>query len=481
MSISDAQYTAWLKQQDAQRVTLIKLTYSAGTEYVSRGGYVSHPADTPANTIFADCVTGLPSFNSGVADVVSLSMSLSIGDLSIDNANGERDAWLNRKWNGRAIEIYFGDPSWAFSDFRQISSGIIAELRADGLNTLAFVIRGMEYELQQIITTNYSSGPPDGRVIPLCFGECKQVPCVVTNTTTHEYQVHDGAIQAIDAVYENGASVSFTADLANGKFTLTSAPTGTITADIQGAKFSGVYKSGLTELITAMVGEYSSITATITPTDTTTVGFFTNTETDAMSIIQALAQSLGYVPVFTRAGVFDLVRIVEPEALSVDHTLTLDDLKDNGVRIETRYLPKHRWTVNHTYYPQTQDAGSIAGSVAEDTRQELGRAWRKEIYEKASVLTDDLLAGTGEHNAYIVSSTAAATEAQRRVELFERQTGGQVRTLYSIDCFDAPQEYTVGDVISLDYTRLQMDGRNGLIVGMTETIGRVGVMLRVLI
>lgn len=481
MSVSDAQYTAWLKQADADRVTLVKLSYSAGSEYVSFGGYVSHPSDTPANTIFSDCVLGLPSFNSGVADVVALSMSLSIGTLSIDNANGDRDAWLNRKWNGRAVAIYFGDPSWPFADFRKISTGIIAELRADGLNRLGFVIRGMEYELQQTITSYYSSGPADGQVIPLCFGECKQVPCVVTNTTTHEYQVHDGAIQAIDAVYENGASVSFTADLPSGKFTLTGAPTGTITADIQGAKFSGTYRSGLTELINALVGEYSTITASITPTDTTTTGIFINSETDALTIIQALAQSLGYVPVFTRAGVFDLVRIVEPEGLSVDHTLTLDDLRDDGVQIETRYLPKHTWTVNHTRYAQTQDAGSIAGSVAEDTRQELGREWRKAQYEKASILTDDLLAGVGEHNAHIVSSSAAATEAQRRVELFERQSGGQVRTLYSVDCFDAPQEYAIGDVISLDYGRLQMDGRNGLIIAMTETIGRPGVLLRVLV
>lgn len=481
MAISDAQYTAWLKQANANRVTLVKLTYSAGSEYISYGKYVSFPADTPSNTTFIDCIISLPLFKSGVADVVDMSTNLSIGELVIDNSNGDRDAWLNRAWNGRAIVVYFGDPSWPFSDFRQILTGVISEIRAVSLDNLSFVIRGPEYEMLQPITTNYTSGDAIGQVKPLCFGECKKVPCILIDSTTHKYQVNDGEINAIDAVYDSGNSIGFTASLSDGTFTLSAAPSGAVTADVKGFEFSGTYYSGLTDLIDALVTNYTNITTSITPTDTTVTGIYVNSETDLLTLVKNLAISLRYQVVFQQNGTFDLVRVVKPESLSVDHTLTLDDVKEDGVSIVSRVLPKYKWTINHTPYFITQDANAIAGVVGEVAAQELGRAWRKEFYEDATILTTDLLAGVGESNAYIVSSSTAVAEAQARVELWDRRSGGQVRTVYNIECFDAPQQFSIGDVVSLDYGRLQMDGSNALIIGINSTIGEVGVSLTVLV
>lgn len=66
---------------------------------------------------------------------------------------------------------------------------------------------------------------------PVLFGEVFNVTPVLVDAGKHLYKLHDGALKQIFEVRDDGAPVSFVADLANGTFTLEQSPFGQITAD----------------------------------------------------------------------------------------------------------------------------------------------------------------------------------------------------------------------------------------------------------
>ena len=149
---------------------------------------------------------------------------------------------MNDSWDGRQIKMYYGDPAWPKSDFRLLLNGMIADIYAKDQATLALKLRDKTWALNVPIQTNLIGGSTAnaGQPVPLCYGPCFNVTPVLTNAATHEYQVHDGPINDILAVYDGGVPVAFTKDLTHGKFTLSSAPVYEVTSDPQGAKVGGV-------------------------------------------------------------------------------------------------------------------------------------------------------------------------------------------------------------------------------------------------
>ena len=120
MSLTDAQWLAWLKQPDKQPTAAIQINYeddggTAGILYISNFGYID-PYDVDAPNYTASIVN----------DVIlrqdeKLSVLESI-DVKIDNAS-----LFDYYFIGFSITVYYGDRSWAFSSFRQIYTGKIAD------------------------------------------------------------------------------------------------------------------------------------------------------------------------------------------------------------------------------------------------------------------------------------------------------------------------------------------------------------------
>lgn len=118
--ITDVDYKAWLARDGEIRCVLVEIDcYSAGsaiTRYLSNTHFDSRPSDSPANQGYEDILIAVPRFKSSIGEALGGITTISIGEIDIDNAGGERDTWLNDAWDGRGVRMYLGSPAWAKAD-----------------------------------------------------------------------------------------------------------------------------------------------------------------------------------------------------------------------------------------------------------------------------------------------------------------------------------------------------------------------------
>lgn len=241
MTISDAQFNAWLKSTAEIRCVLVEadVKLAAGgtsTRYLSNRAYVTGSTDTPANTSYLSRIGGGIKFTKSVS--VDGSVSLSFGDIELLNTDGALDTWLDDYWPGRSIRVYLGDPTWPRADFRLMFSGITTGIDCRARNRvnikISDTLQRLNYPVSEVKLGGAGSLADD--LAPLCFGECHNITPKLVDAVNNEYQVHQGGIESIIEVRDNGVPVSFTPYLSTGKFRLAAAPFGAVTCSVHGAK-----------------------------------------------------------------------------------------------------------------------------------------------------------------------------------------------------------------------------------------------------
>lgn len=156
----------------AQRIFLLVATpYDADTagevtKYVSSAPFVSQSGDSPSLEQFAERL--INPYNSqnqlfASGNPISGSSIPGFGAISVANADGNLDGWVDLDWAGRTLKVYLGvvqDPPLAFSEFAQI-----AELKASGLNwdldKVLIPIRDFRLLLEKPINDELYPGPAD--------------------------------------------------------------------------------------------------------------------------------------------------------------------------------------------------------------------------------------------------------------------------------------------------------------------------------
>lgn len=221
-----------------------------GTEYISDLGYIDpNPAST-APIEYTDVVADLPVFKRSITVGFNTTSNQTFGDINIINNHGEYDSWLSRSWNGRDVRMYYGEKGWTRENFRLITTAIAHELTSPNETSLTLKIRDTSVLLTlPIKMSNYPQGhPQEGQEIPLCYGKCFQITPVLVDGTLQKYQVHDGRISGIRAVYDNGYELDedqYSFDWQEGTFILNQAPSGTVTCDVWGSLHPDMSGDGL--------------------------------------------------------------------------------------------------------------------------------------------------------------------------------------------------------------------------------------------
>jgi hypothetical protein len=242
MTISNAQFTAWLDDPAALRCMLLEVTIGANgtgtpvSRYLSNKAFVSSATDTPASTAYLPLIKGGFQFSRSID--ISGDVSLSFGDISLDNTDQSLDSWLDDYWVNRPFTILIGDPTWNRADFRQVFKGLTLGIDCKDRLTINIQVSDITQRLNTPISSTLLGGTTAlaNNLIPLTFGEAHNVSPLSTNAATNEYQVHNGNIEGIIEVRDNGVPVSFSSTPGTGKFTLTNQPYGTVTASVQGAQ-----------------------------------------------------------------------------------------------------------------------------------------------------------------------------------------------------------------------------------------------------
>lgn len=476
--ITDDEFARWLIRDNAERCVLVEAEayHGAGvvTRYMSTHGFVSYPTDTPANTPYDEILLDVPRYSNVMAEQLRGFSRPAEGQIVVDNSSGVYDSWLLDAWDGRPFRLYLGDPSWAKSDYRLMVDGVIADIVATDAKTLTLRTRDKQHLLQVPINTTLMGGTEAtaDQKVPVCYGECFNIEPMLYDSATRAYRVHDGPIQAVVAVYEDGAAKAFTPDLANGGFTLTAAAAGKITADVKGSKTSGVYvdktadiiKRILIERTTLTTGDIDAASFTALNTDVPgAVGIYA-TGDDVIKAIDQLALGCGAFYSFNRAGKLYVAQLKEPAAPAVVD-LFLDDVAQAGVAVVSRWLPSKSVRVGYRRQWLAQSAG-LSASVADARRAELAQGYKVAIATNS--VPQHLLADDPEvEMSLFVNSTDADAEAARRADLYS-----QVRILLRAQFFLGPAQIELGDVIAPDFGgRFGMDGtKYARVVGINEAL-----------
>jgi hypothetical protein len=168
------------------------------------------------------------------------------GTITLSNADGELDYLLNYSWDKKPISLYMLrgiSDSDTFGSHFKVFSGYTVGVSAT-TTTIDIVIRDKLTALDKDFPPNTygGTGGTDGSANlkgarkPITLGKVYNVPPVLVDEANNIYQVNDGAVTSIDAVYEAGEALTlttdYTVDATNGRFTLVSTPTGVITADV---------------------------------------------------------------------------------------------------------------------------------------------------------------------------------------------------------------------------------------------------------
>lgn len=434
--IDDAQFIKWLKNgNSAIRCVLMEVGVRVDgvetTRYLSNKGYVTSPTDSPANTTYVAAIAGGVKFTESMS--LDGSASLSFGDIELANVSGERDGWLEDVWTNRPVSIYIGDISWPRSDFRQIFSGVVSGIdsrRRDRINIkLGDKLQRLNVPVSEV-KLGGSTANKD-RLIPLCFGECHNVEPLLVDPAFAEYQVHNGPIEAIIEVRDNGVPVSYTATPATGKFRLNQAPVGTITCSVQGDK-PLTYSNDVVTLIKRIVSDFGQIDQRLTATDLDTdnltafatantqpVGIYLNDRTNVLEVCNRLASSVGARVLMTRGGKLRLVKL-DLSALSAGTAVTASDMVQHSLAVS--HMPPVVAGVKLGYCKNYTVQSNLQTGLPAEHISMFAQDWLTVTKTDSTVSTTyKLFAEPVMVETQLLTEVSAANEAQRRLDLFKVQ------------------------------------------------------------
>lgn len=265
-----AEIIAWLKQPNSIRVLLVEVANvrkpdaSTQTFYFSNRPFTTRSTDVPANTSYTAAISGGITFSESIS--LDDTPSIGVGDIALDNRENIQgaDAWLSYVWVNKSVTILIGDATWPKDDFYTVFTGLVKDIDTSSRNTLNLILVNRLEKLNVAITESKigGTGPNADQLVPLTFGECFNVTPVLIDPTQLIYRVHNGRIEQIIEVRDNGVpltgSSAPTVDLAAGTFRLAVSPFGTITASVQGYKKSATipYQSKIGSIIANIIVDY---------------------------------------------------------------------------------------------------------------------------------------------------------------------------------------------------------------------------------
>lgn len=482
------------------------------THYFSSAGFVTGASDTPPHTAFQPriqqpCLMRRDWFEKGQTFGAS---SVGYGELVLINIDGALDTLIGQPMDGRRLVLRVGmagapyPAGWntvlnATMDAPSVSMTEVSIRLRDRMRDLDVPIQATRYAGNNSLPNGLEGGEDDlkEQVKPLVFGQIFNAapPCV--NTSRLIYQVNDGAVAAISAVYDRGVALTagaaytsqadmeanapaagnYRAWLAGGYFRLGSSPVGQVTADVtQGATAANRTAAQIMKTLALRVGVSSGdiVSADVSALDTANsavCGLWIADEMTAMAAMDAIANSVGAGYGFDALGQLRMAQLTLPGGTPV---LELDSVSILALELQATAtgesnIPPASIELRYAWNETVQES-DLAGSVT-DAR----RAWLKEASRRvtaagvsASVhpLAEPLVMETR-----LVSAANAQTEATRRTTLFAQRRDRLAVTLQTTPARLAALE--LGAVVRITYPRFGYDsGKLFRIIGLQTDLRR---------
>lgn len=259
--------------------------------FTSTAEFITAASDTPANQPFNASITEPIDFKwSALGNNFITGFSTGTGELILNNSDGSYD-FLPQHYSisGRVIEIRYGRikdpyPTWALA-FRGTASDFFTDEK-----NLTFELQDNGYKFTVPLQTNTYGGTGGidggsnlaGKRKPKAYGYVLNVTPPLIDPNHYVYQVNDGPISAVTAVYDTGVPLNFYQDFATSALLIASVaipggdyatclaegmfrivfqvtPTGSITADVSGDNFGAVFPVTTASIIKRIVKNQTTL------------------------------------------------------------------------------------------------------------------------------------------------------------------------------------------------------------------------------
>ncbi|MFN4283521.1 MAG: hypothetical protein ACK4NA_12865 [Alphaproteobacteria bacterium] len=335
------------------------------------------------------------------------------GAIEIANGDGGLDTVLQSyAVDGRRVRVLFGPLMGRYGDFAVIADTLATGWEGDELS-VRLALRDQSYALDLPLQSNLYGGGGgadgnaelEGKPKPLAFGLVRNATPVLVDPANLIFQVHDGAIEAIDDVFDRGAALANSGDdagdyaalvalsvaageyatcLSAGLFKLGSSPDGLITCDLRGdadPDYADTLDLIALRILRDRAGLPSSVIVASTFAGVATLGgslgfYLPHTASPTTSeVMDTLLASVGGWWGASRDGRLRAGRLTDPGPRSPNLYLGIYDI----LSIEPAPAPVPRWRQRATYAPNwtAQRGEDLAASVTPARRQfltELERA-----------------------------------------------------------------------------------------------------------
>ncbi|UJX42967.1 hypothetical protein K9F62_09935 [Desulfovibrio sp. JY] len=434
----------------------------------SSGGLTTPPDDTPPNAYYAPLLAIPASFEVSVFKdgVTGGAGDISLGEIELVAVSGGLDTLAGYALDGRRFVLRHAAHG-RVDTAETVMTGVVESLELTWTRAI-LNIRDRRAELEKPIQANLYAGTdsgPDGvegddnlkgDEKPLCYGHCCNAPTTKVNASTLIYQIHDGPVAAIEAVYDKGLPLTATQDYADvaslqaatfsagqfatclsaGMFRLWAKPAGAVTADVRGDASGGYVSTvaGIMERILRTRAGYGSTDlsaadfAALAAANPAEVGLCIDAGdgADMDQVLDDLARSIGAWWTLDRFGVVRVGRFEAPAGEPVATLTEVEILAGDGGGVEQipandtgNGVPVHRVSLTYGRNWSVQDDNDLAGAVEDDRRAWLAEKTRTVVAEDAAVLDIHPLSPAIDIDTLLVEAAAANNEADRLLALYK--------------------------------------------------------------
>jgi hypothetical protein len=363
---------------------------------------------------------------------------MAFGDIELDNTEGNLDDWLADIWTNREVRMYVGDNRWERADFRLVFDGVTSDLGSRSRDLLNLTVRDKLQRLNTAVSDTKlgGSGPNADRLLPVCLGEAHNVAPLLIDQALLKYQVHNGPIERIIEVRDNGIVVAHTADLEAGTFTLSASPAGLITASVQGAKTEdGVYVNTAAQLVQMLATGYGTDLFSAADLDADNlvdfdaanpqpVGVYLSERENVLAVCQQIAASVGAQVVMSPAGTLRLIKLDVPVSGT---EVTTASMAERSLRVSQR-VPVVA-SVKLGYCKNWTVQNSLQTGIPAEHRDLFAQEWLTATAADADIaMAYKLAQEPQQQNTMLLVKEDAEAETARRLALW-----GDPRTVFSYE------------------------------------------------
>jgi hypothetical protein len=243
---------------------------SGSPVYVATEEYETLISDSRPSIAFHGTLAKAPSFKWSIKNGDGFGgISSGFGPLNLNNASGEYDGLLTTPMDGALVVVKMGWRGISYDRFVPIVIGLVDGKPEDDGESLTINFKDDNKRLEIPASPNVYGGTGGidgdanvkGKRKPLLLGVCANVTAVLIDATKLIYQIHDGSIDDVTAVYDRGVALPLYANYSDysslaaataitpgdygkcnsqGVIRLGAKPDGLVTVSASGAKSNGL-------------------------------------------------------------------------------------------------------------------------------------------------------------------------------------------------------------------------------------------------